>query len=505
MATQHNPRHTDGNGRRKPRELEHEIQQTRSEMDETIHELSERLNPRRLMDEAYDYLRSSTGLSERDLAQHAKSIGRSAARGVKRHPIPSLLIGAGLLWMLFEQDEVEDRDFHAQWDDIPEYSGSFVDARTGEPYDLETYGAQWRQEVPAWRQGYDWSKSDLSEESWGQRAQETLASIKSTLSDSSRSATEKLRHAASGVVGLSGHKREEMHSRWANLREHSGSFVDARTGEPYDENYGHEWRSLLACDYCAHGESLPDQEGAWSEKAQQALEGIKQSLSETGRSAKDQVQAIAGKIGEAVGSSGEMSAGFARSMYRRAGQAGESIRHGAGSAGRSVADGARYVGRKTRRGSEAVGRQVQHGVACSRDAAADAMDEYPLAAGAAFLGLGLLLGFAIPETRYEDRMMGEAADELKHRARQTGREAMQRAQHVAAVTAEAALDEAEHQGLAPHQLGEKLQHAASDIKQTLKEEGFGARGAGDKASQIAHRAAEAAQEETRRQADQMGS
>jgi hypothetical protein len=506
MATQRS-QYTDGNGHRNPRELEHDIQQTRTEMDETIHKLSERLSPRRLMDEAYDYLRSSTGLTRDEMAHHAKSIGKSAARSIKRHPIPSLLIGAGLLYMLFEQDEDEERDFHSQWDGIPEYSGSFVDARTGEPYDLETYGAEWRQEVPAWRQGYDWSRSDVSEESWGHRARETLASIKSTLSDSTKSAGHKLRHAASGVIGLSGHKRRELHSRWANLKEHSGSFVDARTGEPYDESYGRDWEALMGCDYCANCEWSPEDEATWSEKTQGAVQAISETLSDTGRSAKEQVQSIAAKIGDVFADSGKASAGFARSIYGRAGQAGEGIRHGAASAGRGMARSARYVGRKTRRGSQAAERQLQHGYEYSRDAISSAMDEYPLAAGAAFLGLGLLVGFALPESRYEDRMMGEASDELKERAKETGREAVHRAREVATATAEAALDEAERQGLAPHQLGEKVEQAASDVKRTVQEKMSGeqVRKAGEKVSHIAHRAAETAKEETRAQAEDMTS
>lgn len=499
MATQNQPyRHTDGNGHRNSRDIEHDIERTRGEMDSTLDQLTERLRPQHLMDEAYAYFRASAGenFSKEELAQRAKEIGSAAVCQIRRHPVPSALIGAGLLWMLFESRE-EERDMHAQWADIPEYSGSFVDARTGEPYDLETYGAEWKQEVPAWRQGYDWSKSDVNEESWNERAKESLAHIRTTLGDTGKSAAEKMREISRRITGLSGHKRDEIHARWDNLREHSGSFVDARTGEPYDESYGREWHALMACDYCATGDWTAEEQESWSEKAQHALEEMQSTLADTGRGAKEQVQALAAKVGEFVGGTREMSGGLARSTGRRAAQMGRGMRRGVGR-------GARYVGRQARRGGVGAGRQLSQGYTATRDAVSQSMDEYPLAAGAACLGLGLLLGLALPHTRYEDRMMGEASDDLKHRAKETGREAAQRARHVAEATAAAAMDEAEEQGLTPAQLAEKAQRTADKMASKAQEKtGAGVQSMADKAGRVAERAAETAKHEARHEAEEM--
>ena len=495
MATQNQPyRHTDGNGHRNSRELEYDIERTRGEMDETLEELTERLRPRNLIDEAIDYLRVSAGetFSKEELGHRAKDFSRAAACQIRRHPVPSALIGAGILWMLFESGE-EERDMHAQWDDIPEYSGSFVDARTGEPYDLETYGDEWKQEVPAWRQGYDWSKSDVDEQSWNERAKESLTHIRTTLSDSGKSAADKMREVSRRITGLSGHKQREMHARWDNLREHSGSFVDARTGEPYDENYGREWHALMACDYCATGEWSEEEQESWSEKAQHALEEMQAALSDTGRGAKEQVQALAAKVGDFVGGTRDMSAGFARSTGRRAAK----MRRGVGR-------GAQYVGRQARRGGAGAQRQLSQGYSYSRDAVSDAMDDYPLAAGAACLGIGLLLGLVLPHTRYEDRMMGDASDDLKRRAKHTGREAAERARHVAEATAAAAMDEAEEQGLTPAQLAEKAKRAADKATSRVQEKaGGGVHSLAEKAERVAERAAETAKQETRHEAQEM--
>lgn len=497
MATQpHSPRNPDGNGRRNPREIQSDIEQTRCEMDETINKLSERLSPQHLMDMAYDYFRSSTGVSRSDMAHGAKSAARMCAREIQRHPVPSMLIGAGLLYALFVEDDDTKREFHSQWADIPEYSGSFVDARTGQPYDLENYGREWSQEAAAWRPGYNWSKSRVSEQTWTEMAKHALAEIRSLLSDASTSAGERLRHIASRLRDLSGHDRRAMRSRWANLRSHGGSWMDLQSNEPYDATQGQDWQAMNACDYWASYQWTPEEEATWSERAQHALEEMQEIFKDTGRSAKEQLQTAAAKIGDFVGSTRDFSAGAGRAFYSRASDA-----------GRSMGRGARYVGRKTRRGGEMVQEQLRQGYDYSRQAAGDAMDEYPLAAGAAVLGIGLLLGFALPRTRYEDRMLGDRSDRIKRQARETGRQAVERAKHVAQATANAALEEAEQQGLAPQQMAERVRHAAEEVKHSVQDNvsGESVQTLSEKVAAIAERAASTAKEEIQKEGDEMRS
>lgn len=515
MATQPQYRHSSGNGHdhRNPREIEHEIEQTRSQMDQTIDELSERLNPRHLMDMAYDYFRSSTpSVSRSDMARSAKqvskTVGKTLLHEIQEHPIPALLIGAGIAYALFvEEDEDEGRDFHSQWADIPEYSGSFVDARTGEPYDLESYGKGWKQEAAAWHPGYDWSRSDVNEETWAQRAKESLDDIRTTLGHANKSAYEKLKHVSTRVLGLSGHNRRDVQSRWANLRSHGGSWMDLQSGQPYDQEYGRQWESIAACDYCATTDWTPEEQQTWSEKAQHALEEMQQSLADSGRSAKEQVQALASKVGELMGSTRDMSSKFGHSLSDRAGamygRAGEASRQ----MGRGMSRGARRVGRQARERGSQMQHQLRQGFTQGRDTVSETMDEYPLAAGAAVLGLGLLLGLALPRTRYEDEMMGETSDEFKHRAKETGLEAAERAKHVAQATAAAAMDEAEQQGLSAEQLGEKVQHAADSLKESVHTQSGASPVStlAEKVGHIAERAATTAKEEAKKEAKDMQS
>jgi hypothetical protein len=124
--------------------------------------------------------------------------------------------------------------------------------------------------------------------------------------------------------------------------------------------------------------------------------------------------------------------------------------------------------------------KIGHGYQVSRDEVVHQIDEHPLAAGGAALGLGLLAGYLLPKTRVEDAYLGEVADRVKDQAREaaergkemvqaTGlvamdqlkdqakdlaQEAMDRGTEVVQATRAAALQEAEQHGLMPEKTGQ---------------------------------------------------
>src|SRR5690606_3523321 len=128
---------------------------TRAEMDQTVDALSERVQPRHLLDDLIEYFRNSgfggggSGLSEKasDAKDSAMSAGHTFVSKLKRHPLSASLIAAGVTWMLI--DEATDKDLEPRWTgsslgghgphgkwrdgDLTEHSGSYVDARTGKP------------------------------------------------------------------------------------------------------------------------------------------------------------------------------------------------------------------------------------------------------------------------------------------------------------------------------------------------------------------------------------
>lgn len=73
--------------------------------------------------------------------------------------------------------------------------------------------------------------------------------------------------------------------------------------------------------------------------------------------------------------------------------------------------------------------------------------EHPLAAGAVALGIGAVVGLAVPLSRKENELMGEARDSLLESAQTAAEEAVERAQRVAERTVDAAAKEAAKEGL----------------------------------------------------------
>jgi ElaB/YqjD/DUF883 family membrane-anchored ribosome-binding protein len=84
-------------------------------------------------------------------------------------------------------------------------------------------------------------------------------------------------------------------------------------------------------------------------------------------------------------------------------------------------------------------------------------EENPLGLALGGVAVGFLVGMAIPSTRIEDERVGPMADEVKHRAIETGQEAVERGKQVAQDAAEAATESA--------------QEAASNVKETVQESG----------------------------------
>lgn len=88
-----------------PAEIKEDIGRTRAKMDRTLDELSDRLRPRRWIEETIDAIKHSSAASsvgEAGLAQ-ARNLCREGAEVARRHPIPAALVLGGIAWMAVEQ------------------------------------------------------------------------------------------------------------------------------------------------------------------------------------------------------------------------------------------------------------------------------------------------------------------------------------------------------------------------------------------------------------------
>lgn len=492
MSTSNTDNHVDSLEDKSAKDIEHEVEKTRADMDSTIDKLGRKLSPQNLLDQ---FLTSFSG-TERSAdgsegIQSIKQAGRSVTKIVRKHPGPAALLTAGALWWAYQQ--ASDDEPEPRWQ-----PGADGPSRPLTP-------ATWQTEVPAWDDQFDWDNSSGEDpDRWEQRASETLADLEKSESQTP-SAGERIRNTAARLLSLSGHKRREIHDRWNSLQEHSGSFVDARTGQPYDENYGWQWRHLMACDAIAGDyESASDE--SLSDKASECWDSVRSSLSDKSLTVKQKlkrmsetISSYAEQTGRKVKSASGQTADSLRSMAQSTGEglssAGQYTRNAAGTAATQLSGAAQSAGQSVKQGA-----RLAHQKTCQ------AMDDHPLAVGAAVLGLGLVAGLLAPSSRREDQWMGEASDELKQDAKDAGQEAIERGKEVAAKTASAAMDEAEEQGLTPGQLAKSARETAQNVSEAVAEETDGeapsAEGVADRVRNVAERAGETAKSETERQVEE---
>ncbi|MEO5961040.1 MAG: DUF3618 domain-containing protein, partial [Opitutaceae bacterium] len=115
--------------------LRSDIDLTRKRMDDTMDALGDRLQPRHLMDELLGFLRGNgNGADSRlksvcdKVTNSANAAAHSVVETVKKNPVPALLIGAGVAWMIYEsrrtknfRDDNGDRSARRADDDAVRY------------------------------------------------------------------------------------------------------------------------------------------------------------------------------------------------------------------------------------------------------------------------------------------------------------------------------------------------------------------------------------------------
>ena len=105
-----NPRFDPSGSSPSAESIQSDIDTTRQRMDDTIDALSSRLKGRHLIDEVIGFFRSNEGETSEKAAKLKEKVSTSANTAahavvdtVKNHPLPTLLIGAGIAWMLIER------------------------------------------------------------------------------------------------------------------------------------------------------------------------------------------------------------------------------------------------------------------------------------------------------------------------------------------------------------------------------------------------------------------
>ena len=430
--------------------IERDIDRTRGRLDSTVDALTSRLKPSSLLDDVLDYFSSDTGTRTQsatgDKARRvAKRAGGGAWEKVKSNPVPSALIGAGIAYLFLKSDDEEA---------TADYSGSFA-------------------------RGHD----------------------------------------------------EEMRQRiLRNNREprmYGGSYVDARTGKPYDqENYGEGVTrpGFGETSSSTTGASGPGVMGRLKEYAGDAVEGVQDAagyVADKASDAYDSAKSAVSGAAESTRSAASRSAGSASDYADRASSSASRYASSATDTAGSYAD--------------AAWRKTQKGYATSRDRLEDALHEKPLALGIAALAAGVLAGLVVPRSRTEDRLMGDYSHDLKGRAGDLAGETVERGKRVYEKGLSTAQGEARKQGVEPgslqdeaaglaqrvaqgvsrvadaamsgakstaHDVAEAAKGEAQGVKQDAESRGLTPSDLADDAKQVASATASAVQDESQKQADE---
>jgi ElaB/YqjD/DUF883 family membrane-anchored ribosome-binding protein len=102
---------------RSSNEIESDIRQTRGRMDATLDELGDRLTARSLLNSALDWW-ESRGVSSGPVGA-TKDTYQSLARYLKENPIPSLLVGAGVAWIIIDATSGEEKETRSSTGTVP--------------------------------------------------------------------------------------------------------------------------------------------------------------------------------------------------------------------------------------------------------------------------------------------------------------------------------------------------------------------------------------------------
>ena len=147
-------------------------------------------------------------------------------------------------------------------------------------------------------------------------------------------------------------------------------------------------------------------------------------------------------IGQRVGAASSGAADRARQMMQGVRERSGETRERMGEATQS----ARY---RMEDAADRMRHQVRSQSGRAKDTFTYMRDEQPLILGVLGFALGAALGVGLPATHREDELMGDLRDESLHRAREAGKEQLEKAQHVATAASEAAHEQADKEGLQP--------------------------------------------------------
>jgi ElaB/YqjD/DUF883 family membrane-anchored ribosome-binding protein len=222
-----------------PEALRSDIDVTRRRMDDTMDALGDRLQPRHLLDELLGFLRGGGNDGESRLTQIREKVTtscdtamHSVVDSVKQNPMPALVIGAGVAWMVYSSRKRSDYDYDEY------YSSQDASMR----YDPDThYDRPLDYPAPV---GSEWNEQGESK-AWGQEGASKLGQIKDKASAATGQMKEKLSHATEAAREKLSHAGEAAREKMTAIRERAGE-VTSRMRDTTADVYSRSRQRVVA-------------------------------------------------------------------------------------------------------------------------------------------------------------------------------------------------------------------------------------------------------------------
>jgi membrane protein len=200
-------------------------------------------------------------------------------------------------------------------------------------------------------------------------------------------------------------------------------------------------------------------------KFEEASETARQSLQQTMQAAREKAEETSAWIADVKSEVSEGAQNLATKASGTLSDAAETVRT-MGSDAASAASGMVSSGRQA--GAEAsarAGEQIRQTGERAQATFTDTLQRHPMVVGAVGLAVGAIIAAALPVTRQEEQLLGEAGSELRKKAQGVASEGFEAVKGAAQEVYEDAAAYAREQGLSP----EGMREAAANVGQKVKE------------------------------------
>jgi len=204
-------------GNKSAAEIEREVEGTRARLTGTIEELKGKVSPSNLMDQAVDYLRGSGG------QEFVQNLGSS----VRNNPLPVLLIGAGIGWLMMSGNRRNDYETAGRMPPAPRRttvgSSSSMRDYEGTAYPQAAYGSS---EYSSSSYGSASSSDYQGGSSLRDKAGSTMSSVREGVSGAASS----VREGVSSAAAQAGEALSSAREGLAGAAQRAGQAVSGAVG-----------------------------------------------------------------------------------------------------------------------------------------------------------------------------------------------------------------------------------------------------------------------------------